>query len=91
MARWFAARGYPVSMITWDQGQPEKLNVEGVRIIKMCRRTAGWKGIRFVYPKWTSLCRAMERADANIYYYNCGDLTLGQMVMWCRGLSWRGI
>ena len=85
MARWFAKRGYPVSMITWDQGQPENLNVEGVRIIKMCRRTAGWKGIRFVYPKWTSLCRAMQQADADIYYYNCGDLVLGQMVMWCRG------
>jgi len=26
----------------------------------------------------------MRRADADIYYYNCGDLGLGQVVMWCR-------
>ncbi len=85
MARWFAERGYPVSLISWEQGQADELNVGGVRIIKMCRQTAGWKGIRFVYPKWTSLCRAMKQADADIYYYNCGDLVVGQMVMWFRG------
>ncbi len=84
MARWFASRGYDVSMITWDEGQPDGIVVGGVRVFGMCRRDAGFKGLRFVYPKWTSLCQAMKRADADIYYYNCGDLGLGQVVMWCR-------
>lgn len=84
MARWLAKRDYPVSMITWDEGQEDNLAIEGVRVLKMCVRDAGIKGLRFFYPKWTSLCRTMRRANADIYYYNCGDLGLGQVVMWCR-------
>jgi glycosyltransferase involved in cell wall biosynthesis len=26
----------------------------------------------------------MQAADADVYYYNCGDLALGQIVRWCR-------
>ncbi len=84
MAQWFATRGYSTSMIAWDEGQPDGAEVNGVRVFKMCRRDAGIKGLRFLHPRWTSLCRAMRRADADIYYYNCGDLGLGQVVMWCR-------
>ena len=84
MARWFAAHGYPVSMITWDEGQPDGSVVDGVRVFKMCRKSTGIKGLRFFYPKWSSLCGAMQRANADIYYYNCGDLGLGQVAMWCR-------
>ena len=84
MARWLAKRGYQVSMITWDEGQPDGTVVDGVRVFKMCRKNAGVKGLRFLWPKWTSVCRAMRRANADIYYYNCGDLGLGQIVMWCR-------
>jgi len=84
MARWFAAHGYPVSMITWDEGQADGSIVAGVRVFRMCRKGAGLKGLRFFHPKWSSLCGAMRRADADIYYYNCGDLVLGQVVMWCR-------
>ncbi len=84
MAKWLAKRGHQVSMITWDEGQEDNLVVEGIRVKKMCVRDAGIKGLRFLYPKWTSLCKAMKRANADIYYYNCGDLGLGQVVMWCR-------
>jgi len=84
MARWFAGRGYPVSMVTADEGQPDGIEVAGVRVFKMCTRDAGIKGLRFLHPKWTSLCRALHRANADIYYYNCGDLGLGQVVLWCR-------
>lgn len=84
MARWLAGKGYGVSMITWDEGQPDALMIDGVQIFKMCRQDAGIKGLRFFYPKWTSFYQAMRRADADIYYYNCGDLGLGQVVIWCR-------
>lgn len=84
MARWFAAHGYKVSMLTWDEGQEDGMEIDGIQVLKMCRRDAGMKGVRFFWPKWTSLCRAMKRANADIYYYNCGDLGLGQVVMWCR-------
>lgn len=84
MARWLAGRGHSVSMITWDEGQGADCVVDGVRVLRMCAREAGVRGLRFFHPKWTSLCRAMQRADADVYYYNCGDLGLGQVVMWSR-------
>ena len=84
MARWLANRGFHVSMVTWDEGQDDGIEIDGVSVFKMCREEAGIKGLRFLWPKWTSLCGAMRRADADIYYYNCGDLGLGQVVMWCR-------
>ncbi len=84
MARWLARQGYEVSMITWDEGQDDGVVIDGVRVFRMCREDAGLKGLRFFWPKWTSLRQALRRADADVYYYNCGDLGLGQVVMWCR-------
>jgi len=84
MARWFAGRGYDVSMIALDEGQSDGIKVDGVCILKTSSRDAGIRGLRFLHPRWTSLCQAMKRADADVYYYNCGDLGLGQVVAWCR-------
>ena len=57
-AKWLAARGFDVSMITWDEGQPDDTRIDGVRVIKMCRRDAGLPFVRFAHPRWTSLVRA---------------------------------
>jgi len=91
MAKWFAAKGYQVSMLTWDEGQEDGVEINGVRVFKMCRKEAGIKGLRFFWPKWTSLWQAMGRANAHVYYYNCGDLGLGQIVMWCRRYRRRSV
>ncbi len=82
MARWLAEAGYDVSMISWDEGQEDGSTVSGVRVYKTCRRDAGLKLLRFIHPRWTSLNKAMARANADIYYYNRGDIGLGQVVMW---------
>lgn len=84
MCRWLAARGYRVSLVTWDEGQPDDVEVDGVRIIKLCRQDAGVPGIRFIYPRWTSLIRAMRRADAELYYQNCAEYVTGQVALWAR-------
>lgn len=84
MAKWFAARGHTVSMLTWDEGQPDDVMVDGVRVIKMCRRTEGIRGVRFVYPRWTSLVAAMRKADARLYYQNTAEYVTGQAAYWCR-------
>lgn len=83
-AQWFARQGYEVSAITWDEGQEDRMLVDKVRVFKMCRKDDGIPGLRFFHPKWTSLCGALQRADADVYYYNSGDGTLGQIAMWCR-------
>ena len=83
MARWLSRQGYEVSMVTWDEGQEQDVYA-GVRIITTCKRNAGLRGVRFFHPRWTSLHQALRIADADIYHYNCGDLGLGQVVLWCQ-------
>lgn len=84
MAKWLAAKGHNVSLLTWDEGQPAEYFIDGVRIIKMCKQSAGVPGIRFIYPRWTSLNRALAQADADIYYQNCGEYVTGQVALWCQ-------
>jgi glycosyltransferase involved in cell wall biosynthesis len=50
----------------------------------MCRQDAGIPGIRFFYPRWTSLIRALHSADSEVYYQNCAEYVTGQVAMWCR-------
>jgi len=84
MARWLAARAFDVDMVTWHEGQPDGGYHRGVRVRTLCRREAGLPGLRFVHPRWTSLNSALGRARADVYYYNCGDMGLGQISLWCR-------
>jgi glycosyltransferase involved in cell wall biosynthesis len=84
MAKWLAKRGYKVSMLTLDEDQQDGIEIDGVKVYKMCRKEAGIKGLRFFWPKWTSMNAAMKRADADIYYQNCGGYETGQVAMWCR-------
>lgn len=83
MSRWFAAQGYVVSVVTWDEGQPDDIEIGGVQVLKLCRRDEGLPGLRFIHPRWTSLLRALHRADADIYYQNCGEYVTGQVALWC--------
>jgi glycosyltransferase involved in cell wall biosynthesis len=84
MARWLAQRGYRVSMLTWDEGQADGVEIDGVRVLKMCREDAGVPGVRFLWPRWSSLDAALKRADADVYYQNCGEYVTGQVALWCR-------
>lgn len=83
-ARWLVARGWRVSMITWSEGGPPEEIIDGVRVIKVCREDAGIPGLRFFWPKWTSLNRVMLNADADVYYQNCAEEVTGQVALWCR-------
>jgi glycosyltransferase involved in cell wall biosynthesis len=84
LAKWFASRGYPVSMLTWDEGQKDGEAIDGVRVFNICPQNRGWRGVRFFHPRWSGLVRAMKRADADIYYQNCGECVTGQVAAWCR-------
>lgn len=83
-ARWLAARGHDVSLVTWDEGQLDGQLVDRVRLLKLCRANAGLPGLRFFWPRWTSLCAALRRADAEVYYQNTAECVTGQTAIWCR-------
>ncbi len=82
MAVWLAANGWDVSMIGWNDPSDQVDQAQGVRILRLCSLDDGLPVLRFFHPRWTSLNKAMRAADADIYYYNCGDLALGQVVAW---------
>lgn len=84
MSRWLAARGHRVSVLTWDEGQDDEVEIEGVRVISMCRQDAGLPGLRFFVPRWSGLVRALRRADAKICYHNCAEYVTGQIAMWAK-------
>lgn len=85
MAKWLAARGHRVSVLTWDEGGPAEEMIDGVRVIKMCRREAGVPRLRFFWPRWSRLIRALRQADADVYYHNGAEYVTGQVVLWCGG------
>ena len=82
-ARWLAARGYRVSLLTWDEGQGPEIEADGVRVLSICRRDAGVPGLRFFHPRWSGL-RRLAGAQADVYYHNCGEYVTGQVALWCR-------
>jgi glycosyltransferase involved in cell wall biosynthesis len=84
MARWLAARGHRVGLVTWSEGPPGDEVVDGVRVIKTCRKDEGRPVARFFHPRWTGLVRALARADARTYYHNCAEYVTGQVAWWTR-------
>jgi glycosyltransferase involved in cell wall biosynthesis len=84
LARGFAERGHRVSMVCMDFGQPAVTSVDGITVYRMHGLHDGLPVLRFIHPRWTSLWRAMRRADADVYYQRgCGALT-GQVVGFTR-------
>lgn len=83
MAKWLADHGHRVSVITWDEGQDDAIEVEGVRIFKVCRASDGVPGLRFFFPRLLSLYRALVHASADIYYQNNSESTTGLVASWC--------
>jgi len=79
-----AHREFPVSFVTYDQGQPDATRHEGIWVYKAFGQTAGIFGVRFLHPRWTGLCSALHRADADIYYQMGAGCETGQVALWCR-------
>ena len=68
VAEALARRGYDVSMICLDYGQPDGIEVRGVKVYKSYTPDEGLPVVRFIHPRLTKLWAAMKRADADVYY-----------------------
>lgn len=83
LARALTQLGHDVRLVVGDYGQSDGAVYEGVKTLKTFKPSAGLPGVRFLYPRWTSLWAAMTRADADVYYYSCAGMTLGLLAMYC--------
>jgi glycosyltransferase involved in cell wall biosynthesis len=79
-----ARRGYRVSMICLDYGQPDKSVIDGVTVYNMHKPDEGIPGVRFVHPRLTSLWRALTRVDADVYYQRTAAVYTAFMAHFCR-------
>ncbi len=84
IARELVNRGYRVSFVTTDHGQSDGIEHDGITVYKMCSWDDGLPVVRFVHPRWSSLHRAMARANADIYYHRTAGAETGQVAFFCR-------
>jgi len=75
LAREFVRRGYQVSMVCLDYGQPERMEVDGVTIYKAYKTGPGARKIGTL-GVIKAIWKAMAKADADLYYQqNCSAFT----------------
>lgn len=79
-----ARRGFRVSMITLDFGQPDRTAVNGVEVHKLYKADAGLPVLRFVHPKLTTLWRVLRRVNADVYYQRTASVMTGFVAHFCR-------
>lgn len=77
IARNLVSRGYRVSMICFDFGQPDAVQIDGITIYKTYRVGAGIPLIRFLHPRLTSVWSTLKRVNADIYYTRTASMLVG--------------
>ena len=72
-----ADRGFEVSVVTCDFGQPDGLVVNGVRMHICFDPQAGLPILRFFHPRLSGALRALWRANADVYVVRGAGLWAG--------------
>lgn len=80
----FLELGYEVSLIDRDYGQDPIENLYGIKVIKTFDRKKGVPIVRFFHPRLSSIIRALENADADVYYQSCADMMTGVVAWFCK-------
>jgi glycosyltransferase involved in cell wall biosynthesis len=77
IARGLLARGFEVTVVTCDYGQPRDTTVEGIRFLSTYPPQGGIPVLRFFYPRLWSTVAALNAADADVYYVRGAGLEAG--------------
>lgn len=86
-----ARRGWRVSMISLDYGQPDAIEVKGVTVRRIHKPDAGLPVLRFVHPRLTSLWRTLAGIDADVYYQRTAAVTTAYVAQFCRMRARRSV
>lgn len=84
LGRQLVKRGFDVSMVVADLGQPDGASWEGITTWRTFKPDAGVPVLRYLHPRWTSIWSALKRADADIYYVSGVGMMLGLVAMFAR-------
>ena len=84
LAEELVGRGYRVSFVVLDHGQPDGEEIRGIRVFKCYAVGRGVRGLRFFHPRLTGLWRAIARADSDVYYQRGAGSETGLAAHWCR-------
>jgi glycosyltransferase involved in cell wall biosynthesis len=84
LARALVKRGWDVSMVVSDYGQPDGATWDGIKTFRTHKEGAGLPGFRFIHPRWTSTWAALKRADADVYYVSGCSFLVGLVAMFAR-------
>jgi len=77
IARGLVQRGFDVTVVTCDYGQPRDTVVEGIRFLSTYPPHRGIPVLRFFYPRLWRTVAALNQADADVYYVRGGGLEAG--------------
>jgi glycosyltransferase involved in cell wall biosynthesis len=84
LAKELQQRGFGISMVVADYGQPDGASWGGIATWRTFRPKAGIPVLRYLHPRWTSIWAALQRADAAIYYVSGVGMMLGLVAMFAR-------
>ena len=84
MIRFLVQRGYRVSVISMDYGQPDGHELSGAILYKSFKPDAGLPVLRFFHPRMTSMWQALKRAGADIYYQRSAGVPTGISAEYCK-------
>jgi glycosyltransferase involved in cell wall biosynthesis len=84
LGRQLVKRGFDVSMVVHDLGQPDGASWDGITTWRTFEPKEGIPVVRYIHPRWTSIWAALKRADADIYYVSGVGMMLGLVAMFAR-------
>jgi len=84
LGRALSRKGHDVRFITYDYGQPESVQSDGIRAHKAFRPDAGLRVLRVVSPRWSGLWRTLSQIDAEVCIQVPADCWTGIAATWCR-------